>query len=164
VLLRAVEQDVVMMAQALRVVLLGFALAGAACEGTGVASFEPAPQTPGAPGAPPTLTTAPPMLTTAPPTPPPPPTAISVGDAALAADRIGVVACDAYVAAINACVVPRLPPQARDEILAPMKQLRFAWKQRAGVATAAQKTALAAECAAKLAGEASALEAAGCRP
>ena len=90
--------------------------------------------------------------------------AITVGDSDLAANPIGVPACDAYVAAINACYVPKLPPEARDEVLAPMKQLRFAWKERAGGGAADVKKALAAECNARLAAEKDRLAAVGCLP
>jgi hypothetical protein len=105
----------------------------------------------------------------APPAPQPtaaraPAVAITVGDGDLAANPIGVPACDAYVAAINACYVPKLPPEARDEVLAPMKQLRFAWKERADGATEAVKKALAAECDAALVAEKTRLEAARCMP
>jgi hypothetical protein len=93
-----------------------------------------------------------------------PAVAITVGDSDLAASSIGVPACDAYVTAINACYVPKLPPEARDEVLAPMKQLRFAWKQRADGATEDVKKALAADCGAALLVEKTRLEAAHCMP
>lgn len=93
-----------------------------------------------------------------------PEVAITVGDSDLAANPIGVPACDAYVAAINACYVPKLPSEARDEVLAPMKQLRFAWKERADGGTTEVKKALAAECNARLAAEKDRLTAVGCLP
>jgi hypothetical protein len=62
------------------------------------------------------------------------------GDSDIAQDAIGVADCDAYIRAMNECYLPKLAPEVRDPILAPMKQERLAWK------TSTDQVAIAAEC------------------
>lgn len=50
-------------------------------------------------------------------------------DLTLENEAIGIPECDAFVHAMNGCYLPKVAPEGRIEILAAMKQDRFAWKE-----------------------------------
>ena len=81
---------------------------------------------------------------------------VLAADPDLARDRIGIPACDAYFRAMNECYLPQLATGDRDEILAPMKQLRLGWKTAAD-GTNDARAAAAAECSEQLDEHAAAL-------
>jgi hypothetical protein len=89
-----------------------------------------------------------------PPGPQPAPRAAA--DTDIARDVIGIPACDAYVRAMNECYLPRLAAADRDELLAPMKQLRLGWKA-AAAGTEDDRAAAAAACTEQLDEHAAAL-------
>jgi len=79
-------------------------------------------------------------------------------DPTLENEKTGIAACDAYIRAMNGCYLPKVSPELRDEILAAMKQERFAWKEAGG----GDPDGVAKKCAQAMRDRSSLLKQAGC--
>ncbi len=82
------------------------------------------------------------------------------GFSAMAADEIGIPACDAYLKNYDACISAKMPKEAQEQSKASMKQMHDAWKGMAGNANT--KPALQQACEQATAAAKQSMGAMGC--